>query len=372
VDSTVTASQSRDALLAAIARHDRLIVLTGDARSGKTSLCRSVVADAGVTASWVDARAGLTFHEILQQVAADLQTGARPPATADDLALAAGEHELIALIEHAIDTNSQRSAIVAVDDAHVLSRFVIGKTQTLVNLASSGRGLTVLLAGGPALELAIEKPENHDLKRAITTRLRLRPVVEPEKPSSKPAPPPAARIRVRPRHAVVAVGGLALLVGAAWIAWAIGNRPTPARVPMAVPPTEAPPPPTPQPASQPASQPEPQPAPPVAAEAPPANLPPTAPLAAAPAEQPAAEPFTPVPSTPEQEARLERLHQTMEREAMDLAGRGDVNGLMALRAKTEAAYEQIGVRRPDFLAALIGELDSYLNQARTVRKPDNS
>jgi hypothetical protein len=62
----------------------------------------------------------------------------------------------------------------------------------------------------------------------------------------------------------------------------------------------------------------------------------------------------------------------MEREAMDLAGRGDVNGLMALRAKTEAAYEQIGVRRPDFLAALLGELDSYLNQARTVRKPDNS
>jgi chloramphenicol 3-O-phosphotransferase len=340
VGSTVTAAQAREALVASIARHDPLIVLTGAPRSGKTTLCRSVIATGGIAASWIDASAPLTFHEILQRAAADLQAGANSPATADDLVLATTEQELIALIERAVATNSRRSAVVVVDDAHLLNRLVVGKMELLAALSSSERTVTVLLAGQPPLERTIEKPGNQALSQRATTRLRIGPVSEPAgaAPHATAAAPAVALVKLS--RVVPLVGGLALIAGIVWLTRTIAQRPAPVRPPIAALPAQ-PPPPAPV---QPRAQPEPPP----------------------PQRQ---EPVGRAASPAEMDAALERLHQTMEGEAIDLARRGDVNGLVSLRGRTEAAYATIGARRPDFLAALLGELDGYLNQARTAPKP---
>jgi hypothetical protein len=356
VDSTVTTPQAREALLASIARHDRFVVLTGETRSGKTTLCRSVIATGGIAASWIDARAPLTFHEILQQVAADVQAGANPPATADDLALAASEQELIALIERGVDTNARHAAVIVVDEAHVLNRLVIGKMQALVELGSSERGVTVLLSGHPPLEQTLDTPECQALKPLISTRLRLRSPSDSERPAAKKdTVPVSARSRLRPGRALVLVAGVALVVGIGWLGRAVAPRPARVRAPI--------------PASAPAAPPS-QSQPPEAPAAP--TVPPVA--AARASSAPAATPAPPTPdaraaSTLEMDAKLEQLHHTMEREAIELARRGDVTALLNLRARTEAAYAQIGAHRPDFLAALLGELDGYISQARGVRRP---
>ena len=361
MNSTVTPREAREALLASIARRDPLIVLTGEPRSGKTTLCRSVIETDGTAAAWVAGRAALTFHEILQQAAADLQAGANPPATAEDLALAASEQDLIALIARAVDTNPRRSAAIVVDDAHVLRRFVIGKMQTLVDLSTAERGLTVVLAGQPELERTIDRPDCLDLRQHINTRLRLRSSSEPHVSARKDIIPAWTRAAMRPARLIAAVAGLALAVGIGWAAHAIARRLPSLRAPIAA--TSSSGPRTAVPAEQ-QSQPRKQPAAAPPAAPPVASAPPAAPVSAAPPPADAG-----MPSTPEMDAKLERLHQTMEREAIDMAGRGDANALVNLRARTEAAYAQIGARRPDFLAALLGELDGYLKQAREARRP---
>jgi hypothetical protein len=371
MSATVTSLEARETLAAAVARRDRVIVLTGEPRSGTAVLCRAALEAGGVTASWIEGNATLTFHEILQQFAVELQSGASPPQTADDLALAVSEQELIAFISRAIDTNPRRAAAIVVDNAETLSRFVIGKLQTLADLSSSGRSVTLLLVGQPALDHTIDKPEFAALRQHLTTRLRLRGASEAEGSASKAIAPASTRAALRPARVAAVVGALALIAGIGWAARAIARRPASVRAPIAASaPAAAPPAPAPT-RPQPREQPPPAPAAPPAASAPPVAS--TAPVPSAP---PAAVPVNPsaradagVPSTPEMDARLEQLHQSMEREAIDLASRGDVNALVSLRAKTEAAYANIGARRPDFLAALLGELDTYTTQARAVRRP---
>lgn len=157
-------------LLTAIRRREGCVLATGEAGVGKTTICRVVAdqLDRRTLTSLLVEPCG-TIEDVLRTVLVDFGVMARheasTPATQEKLtgALASFLASLAPL---------QASAVVVIDDAHVLPRKVLAELPTL---AAAGR-LQVVLVGQPRLTRLLKRPELRALSQQITVRCHVDPL----------------------------------------------------------------------------------------------------------------------------------------------------------------------------------------------------
>src|SRR5207247_335097 len=88
----------------------------------------------------------------------------------EELELAVAEQDLLGLIQRSLDAQPDRSAVVVIDDAHLLHRLVLGKLPPLLEFSADGRHLTLALVGLPALEETLRRADVASLERRVGLR----------------------------------------------------------------------------------------------------------------------------------------------------------------------------------------------------------
>ena len=163
--------------LAAIGRHDGILVLTGAPGSGKTTVCQFVLAELGrrTVTSLVSQRVR-TAGDLLKTVLVDFGVISK-----DDLAsgrLPATTHTglMTALREFLASLGSlQASAVVVIDDAHDLPLEVMEQLRVLSE-AIGPTALQIVLAGGPDLMGVLDQYELRQLNERIHVHIDLAPL----------------------------------------------------------------------------------------------------------------------------------------------------------------------------------------------------
>jgi type II secretory pathway predicted ATPase ExeA len=155
----------------AITDDEGLILLTGEPGTGKTLLCHCLlerlgpgVASAFVTNSHFPNRAGL-----LQAVLYDLSLPYQGQ----------GEQELrLALTDYLLKNCQEgRRAVLVVDEAQHLTPDLLEELRLLGNLeAQEAKAIQVVLAGQPALEKTLRRPELAAFNQRALVRARLQPL----------------------------------------------------------------------------------------------------------------------------------------------------------------------------------------------------
>lgn len=163
-------------LLTAIRRRDGLVVLTGEAGTGKTTLARVVIEE-------IDRRTLTSFitnpfvsgDELLAQILCDFGVLSR-----DDIARAplATREELSVTLQSFVESlvPLDASAVVIVDAAHDLSADVLEEVRRLCEAADVSSRLQVVLVGQPALARMLRRPANQALQQRIAVRCTLDPL----------------------------------------------------------------------------------------------------------------------------------------------------------------------------------------------------
>ena len=169
------------ALTRSVARHDALIVLTGDSGVGKTTLWRSVVEQTTGAAASAILNPFLNFHDLLKQVLVDFGLASGPTGE-QDLRLTASEHDQIRSLQRFVE-NASGPAILVVDDAHLMNPLVLGQLRALINLSANARGLTILLVGQPPLEETLRRREFRIIGERVVQRSRLGSLSKAEVPA---------------------------------------------------------------------------------------------------------------------------------------------------------------------------------------------
>lgn len=182
-----------DGLLLALLARKRLLLLVGDAGSGRSAV----------------------FQQLVEQVASDgalvLPVAATPGAQVEDLVGAAGdavlpsddgERDFDTLVEELEERLDLAGAgLLAVDNAGVLAAPVLGDLIDLTRSeTSAGRFLQVLLCGTPDMERTLARPGLAEAVRELGVIYRMTPGVGPSVTPSAvpPAPPMAAPAAMRP------------------------------------------------------------------------------------------------------------------------------------------------------------------------------
>jgi type II secretory pathway predicted ATPase ExeA len=151
-----------------------LIVLLGEAGTGKTTLLRKVINDLDETIHFVFFyNTFLTFAELLSVLCEELGLSVK---TAECL------QKLQALKELLI-TRSQkaRRVVLLIDEAQVLKEEALESLLLLLDLEAEGRSLLqIVLVGQPELERKLAVPKLQQLKQRISTQCRLESLKEPE------------------------------------------------------------------------------------------------------------------------------------------------------------------------------------------------
>jgi len=330
------------AIQESVARRDPIVVATADAEAVRSDIVRTVLRDASGVAVAVAAAPTLTFHDILSQVARGFGPSADANADADriedPLELAISHDDLLAVIMRSLDLAPGRRAIVVIADAHLLHRAVLARIPAFFGLAADGRSLTVVLVGDRALDETLRRPELQSLAARVSPRrtggLAVGDATHSAAATGASASPSPPIVSVRARNLVL-IATVAMLAIIAAVLSArklaersasptVAGRSAPAPIPAA--------------ARRPSSS------SPGLSSAPGARL-----------------------NAAEVDARLEALHDAAERRATELAARGDITALLALREQTRRYYESIGANRPDFLEVLMAELDVVLERGRAER-----
>ncbi|WP_448206680.1 ankyrin repeat domain-containing protein [Azospirillum sp. sgz302134] len=184
-----------DGLLLALLARKRLLLLVGDAGSGRAAV----------------------FRQLVEQVASDgalvLPVSATPGAEVEDLIGTAGDavlpsetedrdfDTLVAELEERLDLAG--SGLLAVENAGVLTPPVLGD---LIDLTRSetpaGRFLQVLLCGTPELERSLARPGLAEAVRELGVIYRMVPGAGPSvtpSATARPAPAPALRPMAPPQ-----------------------------------------------------------------------------------------------------------------------------------------------------------------------------
>jgi len=331
------------AIQESVARRDPIVVATADAEAVRSDIVRTVLRDASGVAVAVAAAPTLTFHDILSQVARGFGPSADANADADriedPLELAISHDDLLAVIMRSLDLAPGRRAIVVIADAHLLHRAVLARIPAFFGLAADGRSLTVVLVGDRALDETLRRPELQSLAARVSPRrtgggLAVGDATHSAAATGASASPSPPIVSVRVRNLVlIATVAMLAIIAAVLSARKLAER---SASPTAA--GRSAPAPIPAAARRPSSS------SPGLSSAPGARL-----------------------NAAEVDARLEALHDAAERRATELAARGDVTALLALREQTQRDYESIGANRPDFLEVLMAELDVVLERGRAER-----
>lgn len=196
-----TAAEIRDGLVLAFLARKRLLVLVGDAGSGRPALFRQLVehveAD-GAMALPVAASLGAELEDLV----AAAGTGALPDLAAGEEGSEVDFDALIAALEERLELAG--SGLLAVDNAAVLAPPVLSDLVELTRAETpSGRFMQVLLCGTPELEGTLARAGLTDVLRDMGVIYRMSPgggftdesqdaAVSPPAPRPVPilAPPP--------------------------------------------------------------------------------------------------------------------------------------------------------------------------------------
>ena len=162
-----------DALSAAIARRESVMILLGDLGVGKTMLCRTILdlQDRGSRTALVG-NALVSPADLLRVVLQDLGAVSKEEASSGDF-MSAPRGQLLDLLDQFLSSLQATSgAMLIIDEAHSLPPSTKEQVIELATLASNrGRVLQLLLAGQPALGGAPMLPSLSDASEAIRARL---------------------------------------------------------------------------------------------------------------------------------------------------------------------------------------------------------
>lgn len=170
--------EAAQALLSAIGRHDGLVVLTGDAGTGKTTLCRAVVEELDrrtLTSLVLDPC--VSVDELLQAVLVDFGVVSREEVPSGRLSQAIHTELFVALREF-FESLVQVDAfpVILIDEAHNLSVSALQEIGALLDLNARQRLLQIVLVGQPALLHLLERAEVRAVQQRVAVRARLMPL----------------------------------------------------------------------------------------------------------------------------------------------------------------------------------------------------
>lgn len=180
------ASEIQDGLVLALLARKRLLVLVGEAGSGRSSVYRQLVervASDGAMVLPVAATAGAQIEDLILEACA----GALPDAAGED-----GEADfdaLISALEERLDLAG--TGLLAVENAGLLAPPVLADLVEMTRSeTASGRFLQVLLCGTPDLERMLVRAGLTDSLRELGVIYRMSPDAAPSTTPSAPAVPP--------------------------------------------------------------------------------------------------------------------------------------------------------------------------------------
>jgi general secretion pathway protein A len=170
-------------LLTGLQRKESILLLTGEAGTGKTTLCRALVRALGDrTFSAIVLNPYMTGAEVLKMIlrefglisGEDLRVGALARADSPQL-MDALEGFLLSL------RSIQAKAIVIADEAQSLAPAVLDQIRLLTGLERNGEPLVqVILGGQPPLLETLKKENLYALNERISRRVHLAPLLDHE------------------------------------------------------------------------------------------------------------------------------------------------------------------------------------------------
>lgn len=159
------------ALRCAVASEEGIIVVTGEVGSGKTMLCRMLLADMAPQIETVYmANPAFARDEIVGAIARDLGLDAAATPGAPTVL----ERLQSALIER---HDAGRRVVLFIDEAHAMSAEALEEVRRLSNVETSRHKLLgIVLFGQPELEELLAQPRLRQLNERVVYRLRLPPL----------------------------------------------------------------------------------------------------------------------------------------------------------------------------------------------------
>ena len=168
-----------DEMMNGITRDESLLLLTGETGSGKTTLCRAIIASMGErTFSSVLHQPYMTGPEMLRLILRDFGMVSKEELRRGALAGADVPH-LLEVLEGFLRslTSIQSRAIVVIDEAQSLSPTLLDEVRMLTALEKEGRRLVqIVLCGQPMLLNTLKTEPMYALNERITRRVVLTPL----------------------------------------------------------------------------------------------------------------------------------------------------------------------------------------------------
>jgi general secretion pathway protein A len=164
--------EAYDHLMYGIRTRKGFIELTGEVGSGKTTLCRAVLANLGS-----DVRTALILNPSLTETQL-------LRAMLNDFGLEARGRDLLTYIESLneflLEMNQAGTNVaLLIDEAQNLSPEVMEQVRLLSNLETDQQKLIqIVLCGQPELEKRLTRPDLRQLRQRITVRCRIEPLTE--------------------------------------------------------------------------------------------------------------------------------------------------------------------------------------------------
>jgi general secretion pathway protein A len=162
-------------LLFTVLEHKGLAVLTGEAGTGKTTLLRRALRDlpAERIPSSIIFNPMLTRDELLEMAMLGFGIKDIPPTKPQRL------RSLLRFLIECQDTN--RVPLLAIDEAHVLTRELLEEVRLLSNFELSDRKLLqIVLLGQGELNALLDQEDLRQVKQRIAVRLAVRPLTHAE------------------------------------------------------------------------------------------------------------------------------------------------------------------------------------------------
>jgi len=168
--------RTAQALLTSIGTREGLVVITGQAGIGKTSLCRAVMEELDrrtLTSFLVDPF--LTVEDLLQTLLIDFGVVSRDELTADPHPSAQQMRVTLQSFLASLEPLGA-SAVVLVDEAQNLPVAVLDELRSLAEIGGDHRLLHVVLVGSPALLTLLKREDLRSLNAKVTVRSVLGPL----------------------------------------------------------------------------------------------------------------------------------------------------------------------------------------------------